>query len=357
MLQSSVRANDVSYKTLISVCSIIPQGAANAATAVFLEMQMSAIRPDVTAYNTLISACAQEHWTRALRAYRQMQDDEVPPNVVTYNALLSAFEHGADLGMCRRLFRSMSVRKDAMTYAAFINCAGRAGRWQVALDTFEGMQRDSLDPDTQLYNTLITAISRSSPTRWQIAIELMKEMQRKNVPRDTKTCIAVMRACEQAAQYEAAIDVFNTFPTGEVLHAADGNVGELLVNAQSQLGRWEDTLKVLHEILPRSPPPHLYSLVLEVLSRERFLWDKCLELFSRMKRENVSVELNAYNSVMQVHSSKGEWNRALELFDAMLQGGTQPDSQTYDILIAAYTRRREDQAFAAVKKNSTGTEN
>eukprot|EP00471_Norrisiella_sphaerica_P002731 CAMPEP_0184493342 /NCGR_PEP_ID=MMETSP0113_2-20130426/25741_1 /TAXON_ID=91329 /ORGANISM="Norrisiella sphaerica, Strain BC52" /LENGTH=880 /DNA_ID=CAMNT_0026878565 /DNA_START=152 /DNA_END=2794 /DNA_ORIENTATION=+ len=343
MLQSSVRANDVSYRTLISVCSIIPQGAANAATAVFLEMQMSELRADVTAYNTLISACAAEHWTRALRAFRSMQIDDVAPNVVTYNALLSAFEKGAELGMCRRLFRSMNVRKDTLTYAAYINCAGRAGRWQLALDTFEGMRKEGLRADTQLYNTLITAISRSS--KWQRAVNVLEEMKKQKVSQDTKTCIAVMRACDQAQEYQAAIDTYEACPER---FRQDSSIAELLVNAQCALGRWEETLQTL-ERMPRNS--QLYSLVLSNFATQSHLHDRCLSLFNEMRSKKVKIQLDAYNSVMRIWAEKGKWNQALEIFDSMLQTNVQPDSHTYDILIAAYTKRRTETDASNSTKN------
>ena len=67
-------------------------------------------------------------------------------------------------------------------------------------------------------------------------------------------------------------------------------------------------------------------------------WEKCVEIFDAMREEGVETNTIVYNATMSACSKGGAWERALELFDDMPGLGHERSTITYNVAMGACMR-------------------
>jgi pentatricopeptide repeat domain-containing protein 1 len=56
----------------------------------------------------------------------------------------------------------MNCERNVITYASLIAVSERAGRWQLALELFDRMQKERVTPNTVTFNSLMNACAQGT---------------------------------------------------------------------------------------------------------------------------------------------------------------------------------------------------
>ncbi|OLP84937.1 Pentatricopeptide repeat-containing protein, chloroplastic [Symbiodinium microadriaticum] len=169
--------------------------------AVHLLNALSAVGlfPETSTFNALLAACGAR-WTMALACLHEMQARAAVPDTISFTAAIAACEKGSEWLAAMKLFCEMEgvAEPSVVSYNALINTCDV--KWQVAIDFFERMLSQEIQPDVITYNALIGAFARGSERA--LAFSLLTTMRSEQVSPDDVTFIPPALACQQAGAWQ-----------------------------------------------------------------------------------------------------------------------------------------------------------
>uniref|UniRef100_A0A803NTU5 Pentatricopeptide repeat-containing protein n=1 Tax=Cannabis sativa TaxID=3483 RepID=A0A803NTU5_CANSA len=196
------------------------EGLVNEALAAFYRMKQFHCKPDVYAYNTIISAlCRVGNFKKARALLEQMglPGFRCPPDTFTYTILISSYcryslQTGSKKAIRRRLweanhlFRIMLFKgfvPDVVTYNALINGCCKTCRIGRALELFEDMSQRGITPNRITYNSFIRY--HSAVNEIDNAVNMLRRMQSMNhgVPSSSSYTPIIHALCETGRVLEA----------------------------------------------------------------------------------------------------------------------------------------------------------
>lgn len=304
----------------ITMCALIQTGDATSAVKLFQQIE----QPNVECFTTLVKAySALRKPDDAIALLPIMRARRVRPNIHTYNVLISACVRGGKLAKARRLFTDMLV--------------------------------DKVNPDTVSWNTIINwhVQQNKGPQRLGGALEAFTDMKASGVKPNIVTFTTIMKAYAKSGMLNKAEEVFGEIKRAMPSHL-DVGVYNTLIHAHSERLDWRRCIELLDEMegtvffndndddddedtVDESPafgpdgkvPPHSESF-----SRRRpwlsgtsqsYRYDGA-DSNSSMSgmMEGPVVEDVTYCLVIRACANAGQFERARELFDRMMEHGFYP---------------------------------
>ena len=157
--------------------------------------------PTATHYTTMMGAYAREgRIGEALKLFLTMQNRGVRRDRVTYNLLITMLGVSArDIKGARALLRQMKsehVSPDVITYTTLINAYGRVGNSVAALEMFDAMVADGIQPNAVSFTALIDAMARDTDRTdgAQRALDLLGKMRERHLAVSTPTYNCLLSA-------------------------------------------------------------------------------------------------------------------------------------------------------------------
>ncbi|BDA43178.1 Pentatricopeptide repeat-containing protein At5g02860 [Coccomyxa sp. Obi] len=187
-----------------------------------------------------------------------------------------------------------------------------------ALALFDRMCAARIRPDVVAFNAAIGAAGKAGS--WERVIRLYEDMQQLGVTPDVWTFSALMAACQ-----------------------ACGN-------------RWKSALDFLEQMEDAGIKGNvvLYTTLMSVCRRGGQP-EIAVRIFRTMESDGLQLDVVAYNQAMASCS----WEQAWACFNAMRRAGVQPNTRSYNALIAACERDGEAdralEAFARMEREATKT--
>lgn len=243
---------------------------------------------DVVTWTTMIGGFAQHgHGEEAFRAFCQMQQEGLKPNKVTYMSILSICTSPAGLERGKEIH--------AHIVAAGLECDVRVGTEIVKMYVKGGSIRDArqafdkiLDRDVFVSTMMIGAYTQRGNT--DDAFEVFLQMQREGLEPNKITYLSILNLpANSTGGMEWVKEVH-----AQVLKAglnSDVRVVNALINAYARSGN---------------------------------LKDACL-VFEKMGERDII----SWNVMIAAYASSGHGESAFEVFSRMLQGGFDPDVNTF----------------------------
>eukprot|EP01018_Ginkgo_biloba_P031205 Gb_32921 [translate_table: standard] len=151
--------NVVSWNAMIA--GYAQNGHANEAFALFHEMQLASMKPDLVTTLSVLPACAQlgalqqGKWIHGYIIRNGFESD-----VYVGTALIDMYAKCGDLELARQLFDSMSQR-NVVSWNAMIVGYGMHGHGEDALALFPKMQQTSMEPNDVTFISLLSACSHA----------------------------------------------------------------------------------------------------------------------------------------------------------------------------------------------------
>jgi len=339
-----LKPNDISYTTVIDAYS--KRGDVHNALRVLSMMELSFnkgnldAKPTRRAYTSALNALAKsgrgdagvraEALVQTMQMMHKAGNSDLKPDTYVFNALIQC--HKSSATRAEKVLYKMGKR-DVVSYSSVINAYSQQGGIEAAKRAqflLEEMEKEDVEPNALTYNSAITAWSRSG-TRDSAkkAEELLSKMERlyEAGNADLKPTVMI---------YTSVISAWaNSREPGAALRA------EVLLKV----------MRVMHKRGNKAMKPNArtFTSVINAWSKsgEKGSGDRAEALLNQMielfEAGDYDVKPNAQTltAVVDAHARSGERDAATKadiLLKRMEEVGVKPNLQTYNALIAAWSK-------------------
>ncbi|KAL1569211.1 pentatricopeptide repeat-containing protein, mitochondrial-like protein [Salvia divinorum] len=282
----------VSWTSMID--GSVRNGMIDNALKMFDEMRETDVEPNDVTMVAVFSACAQRGDLRSAESvheFAEMRGIRFSLNMM--NAMLDMYVKCGGMEKAKDIFDKMEVR-DVFSWTSMINGHGRNGELEMARKVFDEM------PEKNVVSWTAMIGGYSHNNRPMEALKLFSEMEMEAFAPMESTLVLVLSACAQSG----CMDV------GQRIH--DHYVKEKRIPLSTILG---------------NALADMYA--------------KCgsIDLAREMFDETRKKDLVSYNSMIVAYASHGHAEKALGLFDRMVELGFKPDNITFVGILSACAHR------------------
>ncbi|KAJ7297813.1 hypothetical protein O6H91_Y035300 [Diphasiastrum complanatum] len=265
---------------------------------------------EVVSWNAMISGYAQQGLGKeALDLYEQMKEEGVQPDNVTYVVLLKACASIAALEQGKKLHSDIiksGFESDVIVGSTLVDMYAKCGRIEDARQVFNNMH----EQDLVSWTAIIAGYAQQGLGKE--ALDLYERMKHEGVQPDIVTYVVLLKACGSIAALEQ----------GKQLHSdiikrgfeSDVIVGSTLVDMYAKCGCIEDARQVFNNMHERNVVS--WNAIIAGYAQQG-LSKEALILLEQMQREGLKPDDVTYVSVLSACSHSGLVNKGRHLFDSM----------------------------------------
>ncbi|CAN6277384.1 unnamed protein product [Urochloa humidicola] len=325
-------------------------GRVRAATSLFRSIPA----PNPHSFNSLLAALLRRGRRRAASALLAafLRSPDASPDVTTLNTLLHGLSTASPrpsvptlLKLFRFLPETYGFAPDAITYNSLLSALCRAGDLATARKLFDGMRmseeggKSGAFPNVVTYTTMIRAYCAKGLA--DEALGLLKLMVANGVPPNRITYNTMVQGFCEAGRMELVKEVFEMDS-----FKPDTCTFNTLMAAHCGEGRIEDAMKVFDQMtdLHVRRDSASYSMVIRALcesgefGRAEELVDEILEKEVLKKRGGSVPLVAAYNPVFVYLCENGKAKKARMLFGQLLDKRSKVDFQAFKTLILGHCK-------------------
>ncbi|CAK9861256.1 unnamed protein product, partial [Sphagnum jensenii] len=294
-------------------------GQGQKALDLFRQMQQEGMPSrNVVTWNAMVLGhvkCGQGQ--KALELFQQMQHEGVQPNSVTFVGVLNACASMIALeeGRCvhQHIIRC-GWDSDVFVGSSLVDMYAKCGSMEDAWSVFNKMP----SRDVVTWTAILGGCAMHG--HGQKALELYEQMQKEGVQPDSVTFVGVLNACASLAALKEGRCVHQKIV--ECGWDADVFVGNSLVDMYAKCGSMEDAWRIIQNGLDSEV--FVGNSLVDMYAKCGSIEEAC-RVFSKMPSRDVVT----WNAMVLGHVKCGQGQKALELFRQMQQEGVQPDSVTF----------------------------
>ncbi|KAM1482641.1 hypothetical protein TB2_034222 [Malus domestica] len=336
---------------------------ANAADAldVLVEMRMEGIKMDRVTVASLLTACAQSNdISSGMLIHLYVIKHGLDFDLFVCNALINMYSKFGSLGHARRVFDQMEVR-DLVSWNSIVAAYEQNNDPITALELFNAMQLRGIQPDFLTLVSLASILAQLSDSEKSKSVHGFI-LRRDWFVEDVVIGNAVVDMYAKLGAIDSARTVFEGLPTKDAVswntlitgYAQNGHASEAIevyrmmqqckeiipnhgtwvsiLPAYTHVGALQQGMKVHGRVIKNRVYSDVFvgTCLIDMYGKCGRL-DDALFLFSQVPRKS-SVPWNALISCHGVH---GHGEKALQLFNDMLDEGVKPDHVTFVSLMAA----------------------
>jgi len=331
----------------------------------FQEMKQAHIAPTTITFNSMIKAYGNlGKWKQVLAYLKDMEEIGVKPNVNSYNSAINACAKAGQFRHAVDIFKAMErdqIPMDEITFNSMVKACNSVKAWRKALAYLDKMKAKKITPSLHTYNSVIHACVQAK--EYERAETLFQEMK---MPPDVVTITTLLHSCCTLDRYSKAFYFLSIIEAERIEVDAQvfGAALNALVTAKAPT---EDILEVFHRMQQTglSPNAVTFSSLVKAFSSQGATQDAAFEyldqmteapipatveaynicidacsaveadisaevLFKRMEQKGIDPDVITYNSLIKIHSLKGNSSRSMELLSRMRAFGVEPSTNSYN---------------------------
>ena len=271
--------------------------------------------PDAVSYNTVIKACAAAFQiNRALEAYREMRLRGVMPNVTTYNTLISAVSDYGTAEMLSEVGDWLNTSPPDIRAACsnpFVAALVKVGRWDDALVQFKSLQQPGspVRPTAAIFNTIMSGHMKAG--EWSAVVDVFQSMLRAGISPSILTFNTLLAAHANMGNWEEAI------------HALNAVVASQHDGVNPNIGTFNACLAALVTGVPRTDP-----------SKHALLASKALQIYHSMQSmSGTSPDSMTYKTLIRILALTLHHQQVLAVHEVMASQGHVADAATAIVVL------------------------
>lgn len=387
MRARGVVPNIRTYNALISAC--VRSGDLGKATALFSDMVVDSVSPDVVSWNIILNWHAKQkrgvdRLTGTAQAFADMKASGVKPNTITFTTLMKAYAASGAINKAEGIFAEMKkrfpiIRVDTGAYNTLLAAHSARLDWRRCVELLKEMKRidlektapkwDSADGSDRLVDGGVSASIASSrnvlsndsyrPSGVRVPVALSDSSRRKRVGDPMRyaepnavSYALVIRACADAGQVRIAIAVFEEM----IQHGFSPPPSQAIVSllaAYARSGDFQSSVALIQKLKDWAIVPNVQMMsTLMDSCLNAYQPDLALSVFNRIEGSEAKPDVVVYTMLVRALGMKGDLEQAFQVVGLMQTKGraARPNNVTYNALIeAACAHGRFDLAIAAFK--------
>ncbi|XP_010518772.1 PREDICTED: pentatricopeptide repeat-containing protein At5g04780-like [Tarenaya hassleriana] len=281
----------------------------------------------MVAWNAMISGYSQKGEDyEAVLLFPEMHKEGMGFNQTTLSTVLKSVAALQASGLSEQI-HALSLKSGLMSdnyiVNSLIDAYGKSGKVEIATKVFE----ENPSPDLVSFTSVITAYSQYR--QGEEAMKLYLDMQHRGLNPDAFVCSSLLNACANLSAYEQGKQIHvHVLKFGFI---SDGFAGNSLVNMYAKCGSIEDADRAFSEIPERGIIS--WSAMIGGLAQHGH-GQKALEMFELMLEDGVAPNHITLVSVLSACNHTGLVSEAKRYFESMEKRfGIQPTQEHYACMI------------------------
>ncbi|KAF7728678.1 hypothetical protein EC973_005715 [Apophysomyces ossiformis] len=170
------------------------------AYALYKKMLESGPKPSLSSYHTVLDTLRRhKKKTEMQKVYEDLLQSGLEVNSSHYAAM------GWDPKRTLKEMRNLGVAPSTRDYNSFLSYYVRQNKFAEALEMFQAMQSEKIEPDVYSYGILIDAVAKDKDQPSAAAFDLYYDMQNHGVAPDVVIYTTLMMACSREQNLEDAM--------------------------------------------------------------------------------------------------------------------------------------------------------
>jgi pentatricopeptide repeat protein len=313
----------------------VKYGQGQKALELFRQMQQEGVQPDAVTYVGVLNACASiMALEEGRRAHEQIIQSGCELDAFVGNSLVDMYVKCGSMEDAWSVFNKMPSH-DAVTWTAMILGHVNCGQGQKALDIFQQMQEEGVQPGAVwaviCWNAMIFVHVKCG--EGHKALELFQKMLQEGVQPDAVTYVGVLNACASIMALEEGRRAHeHIIRSGCEL---DAFVGSSLIDMYAKCGSMEEASRVFNKLPSRAVVCWTAMIFGHVKCGEGH---KALELFQKMQQEGVQPDTVTYVGVLNACASIMALEEGRRAHEQIIQSGCESDVFVGSSLVDMYAK-------------------
>ncbi|KAJ7532424.1 hypothetical protein O6H91_13G002800 [Diphasiastrum complanatum] len=349
--------NVVSWNAMLA--GYAQQGLGKDALALYEQMKQEGVQPDNVTYPVLLKACAS---IAALEQGKQLHSHIIrsgfESNVIVGSALVDMYAKCGRIKKAHKVFNNMHER-NVVSWNALIAGYAYEGLCMEALDLYEQMKQEGMQPDNVTYVVLLKACARVASL--EQGKQLHSDIIASGLENDASVGNTLVDMYAKCGCIEMACEVFNKINERNVVS------WNAMIGGYAQQGLGKEALALYEQMKQEGVQPDnvTYVVLVNACARTEALEEGkqlhsdvirsgfesdvivgsalvdmyakcgCIEHARQMFNKMSAPDVASWNALIAGYAQQGLGKEALALYDQMKQEGVQPDSVTYVVLLKA----------------------
>eukprot|EP00891_Asterochloris_glomerata_P001000 jgi/Astpho2/1000/Aster-00825 len=336
MLRSTGRSWDaILYTNLITACASVAD--TETAFRLYGELRADGIRTDCQVYTALITACSRRiHGSagyisrrdqlvlleQATQVFKDMQAARVRPDATAWNSLIASAGRAGNLQRAQEVLEDMLLNRDGVlasegTYAVLINACAQSGEQALALKIYQRALDNGCTNNLLVYSAAVAACSLNR-AGWLNAQQILADMHSYGVPADHQMYSMLISKAGKAKDVDSALGLHQQMldshlqPTEETYST--------LLEACVLNNRKEKAEQVYQEMRSRGLCPDSYarSALISMYGATSEFW-KAVQQVVDMVQSGQQPDRFTYAAILWACHRCGEAALACEIYRVMQQ--------------------------------------
>ncbi len=286
---------------------------------------------DVVSWNTVIlghGKCGEGH--KALQLFQQMKGEGVLPDSVTFVGVLNACASVGALEHGRRVHEQIiqnGCQLGVFVGSSLVDMYAKCGSIEDAWRVFNQMTVRNVVTWTAMIQGHVKC-----GKGWK-ALELFQQMQQEGLQPDAGTFVRVLNACASVTALEEGRRVHK-----QILHSgceSDAFVSSSLVDMYAKCGSMEDAWRVFHKI----PTHNVVSWTAMILGLVKCgQGERALELFHQMQQQGVQPDPVTFVAVLNACASAMLLDNGRHIHEHIIANGCESNVFVGNSLVDMYVK-------------------
>ncbi|XP_068662226.1 pentatricopeptide repeat-containing protein At1g20230-like [Aristolochia californica] len=323
------KPNVVSWTALIAGNE--QNGCPSQALQVFRQMILEGVKPNSITIATVVSACTNLSLAQhGKEIHGYCIKNHLDTDVLVGNSLVDFYAKCRDVGIARRKFNKIR-KKDLVSWNAMLAGYALRGCREEAVELFNEMQKQGIEPDVVTWNGLITGYTQFGDG--EMALEFFERMRETGMVPNTITISGALAACSQAKNLRWG-KAIHGFVVRNLIETATG-VGSALITMYSGCHRLEYACSVFRELPVRDVV--VWNSIISACA-QNFYGAMALNFLRDMQSSKAEPNAVTVVSALPACAKLAALPQGKEIHQYIIRHGLDSCSLTWNALIDMYSR-------------------
>eukprot|EP00930_Biecheleria_cincta_P104744 TRINITY_DN9714_c0_g1_i5.p1 TRINITY_DN9714_c0_g1~~TRINITY_DN9714_c0_g1_i5.p1 ORF type:complete len:867 (+),score=189.92 TRINITY_DN9714_c0_g1_i5:92-2692(+) len=276
------------------------------------------------------------HQVRELWA--QMQENQVKPTAITIGCVVEALvinrrgEEAWQLVQEQVRYDDRKQMINTVVYSTVLKGFAVSKRIDKVLAVYKEMRANAIACNTITYNTMLDACAKCSAM--EKAAQLLEDMKELNVEPDIITYSTIIKGYCMTGEIDLAFSVLNEMKSDGHFEPDEIMYNSILDGCARQR-QVTESLKILDEMQAQGIRPSNYtlSILVKLLGNARRLGQALQTVEDLSKQHGLRPNIQVYTCMVHACFQNKRFERALAVYDSMIQGGCRADAKFYSVLV------------------------